>query len=80
MGCVLLVVRQLPVLAQLLWADTALLLVIVLHRLATANHWDYLFEEMESSCTLLLAGFIYMKDYMDSGFATNMECHLNLAS
>jgi hypothetical protein len=57
--------------AQLLWADTALM--IVLRRLATASRWDDLIEEMGCSRTLLSAGFIYLIDYIYAGFAARLN-------
>jgi hypothetical protein len=66
---VVLLVRQMH--TQLLWADTPLM--IVLHRLATANHWDDLINEMGGSRMLLSAGFIYTINYIYNGYAAQLN-------
>jgi hypothetical protein len=56
---------------QLIWADTALL--IVLRRLAHAMQWDYLTAELGCSRALLSAAFIYLVDYLHDGYAARLN-------
>ncbi len=53
--------------SQLIWADTALLIVLL--QLAHANSWEDLSPEFGCSHTLLSAAFIHLINYLHDGFA-----------
>jgi hypothetical protein len=56
---------------QLIWADTALLIVLL--RLAHANCWDDLAPEFGCSRALLSASFIHLIDYPHDRFASHLN-------